>query len=634
MPTSVFISAQPKVSPLEKSLKTATVRAIMKGLPSGLEDRKLRDGLQSKISIMYGPARAPYWTYDEEENKHIIIIPDTFNYNAQSDEIQLEIDKENMLTIFHEYGHALYTEIITEEMMQLLDSQEVPFDIVNIFEDMRIENLISHFYLNQQTIWSFVKSNHPMRNATVFPEDDFFQVLIKMLGRQGDVEPEAFSNPYYYEINQYRNRVLLAENTSKVVDISIEFYNKYRHLLEEKIPPKAKKKEKLEEKKSPLSPLKLSKKEIGSAQSFEELLGEESDELSKKDEDSELKKESSLADKLLKLLSATASDDVLDDLLPMSKEELKKLIKLCIEVSLSTSDEMSEGCLMVIETKDLPRSTKINLNSQSSIKEETNSESLIDLKSTTIPKVSPSFFEESKDVLTALQDLVVPEKKIKPRNNGDDVCIEGVIGLGTLTDIEHPLFETMEYSADKMASIHIIYDASGSMSGKPHENGLKILFAINELARIGLLNAKITISKVLNSSAMYQTVELPIAYEALFTIEADGDSEGLSVATIGSNKEGAFQKDLILYFTDSFLSVEEHEKLLKIFESSEDIQNKAIGVYVGERKNISLEIMTSLFKSRIIVENNVVETALKIVDMLKNPMSRVFEESMSIKVKR
>lgn len=629
MPTSVFISAQPKISPLERSLKMATVRAIMKGLPSGLEDRKIRDGLQSKISIMYGPARAPYWTYDVDENRHIIIVPDTFNYNVQSDEIQVEIDKENMLTIFHEYGHALYTEVITEEMMQLLDSQDVPFDIVNIFEDMRIENLVSHFYLNQQTIWSFVKSNHPMRNTTILAEDDFFQVLIKLLGRQGDVEPEAFSNPYYYEINQYRNRVLLAENTSQVVDISIEFYNKYRHLLEERIPPKSKKKEKEEEKKAPSSQLKLSKSKMSSAQSFDELIGESFDAPSPNEETSE--SQASLADKLLKLLASTAGGEVLDDLLPITKEELKKLIKLSIEVSLSASEDMSEGALMEIETKTFPGSTKIVSNSQSSIKEETNSENLIDVKSSTIPKVSPSFFEESKDVFTALQDLVVPEKKIRPRNNGDEVCIDGIIGLGTLTDIEHPLFETMEYFMDKMASIHIVYDASGSMSGKPHENGLKILFAVNELARMGLLSAKITISKVLDNVAVYQTVEFPVAYEALFTIEADGESEGLSVATIGSSKEGAFQKDLILYFTDSNLSVEEHGKLSEIFAASEDIQNKAIGVYVGEKKNISMNIMTSLFKNKIIVEDNVVETALKIVNMLKNPTSGFFEEKVSTK---
>lgn len=624
MGRSLFIKKNKSTTAFTESVRKSALKAIMKGLPSALELRKKKDGLSSDIEIYTGKANAPFWTYDQKSKKHIIVIPDSFMYNLAEKEIQAFIDKENMHSIFHEYGHALYSEVITEKLIDKLKSEDVPFDILNIFEDMRIENNISNVFMAREPIFKFCKIDASKRK-TVEPENDFFAVLISVLGRQGDVEPEALSNPYYFDIKSYRERVIRLATTSEVVDLSIEFYNRFRSLLEKKLPPPSEqeKQKEAEENKNSESAKQEKKKEIEDkikGRSFSDLL----DDMEKEEEENlanEGKNEQEI-EEIIEDIAEKAQKIKFLDLNEISQEELDEILETCELVSMSSAN-IAEDEIDSIDSIDLLQLPGIptKRNNEEFIENESNSDDLIQLQNAPMPEVSREFFEEIKTITAELVQMIVPKKNEKKVfDNGDGINIPGIIGLSTMTEIDEPLFTRDFMSSEKMAALHIIYDASGSMSGFPDENGKKILFALNEIAKTGVVDIKLTISKVVErDQALYQTVEFPIDYKALFTIVADGDFEGLAKATQESDREGSTQKDFILYFTDGNVRGRDYDELKNLFESNPSIRKKAIGVYINRPEYANQDFFETLFDGKYILEDSPLECARKIVSLSKSP---------------
>lgn len=602
MQRSVFGISDIPLSDFDSRLQDNFIEAAIIGLPLGIQQRSKKENVTNQLRLMTNDPKnvflsnqAPHWFYDHEEGSHIIFIPYKQGFDLLTDNSKNSIQRSLLTDLYHEYGHALFTSVDLKSIGEICKKSNVPFDMVNIFEDIRIEHLISTHFLRGVSLHDHCEVPDDMRIKPVESSDSFFSVLLKTLGSQGNVEPYAFANPHYLTIKEYYTRAIFCKNTDEIVGLSIEFYNKYKDLLQElakKEQPKNNDKKK-EEKTVSIA--------IGSHADFRSAL--------LADEDDEASSDLSLSQKGEGSIELVFSSDML------MSEELQKVILLeAKEIKITSKKNPDKEAEINMDSSPNPK-TENNI----SIRTESNSEILIDLKTTKKPLVSSKFIEETQKICDRLKELLIPHKKAVSNYYSGDVLVDNVIALSTKTDIELPLYENHQISFSKMASLHIIVDLSGSMKGIPTKNVQKILFALNELSASYELDVKVTFSKVANGNiGLYQTVSFPINYKSLFTISADGSSEGLSNACKNSIQEDALKKDFIFFFTDGKLSEKDALDLIKLFKNNPSLVEKSIGVYLDNIEHANIELFTTMFGSNYIACQNTVDTVLKIVEIAQN----------------
>lgn len=613
MQKSVFGISDAPLSDFDSRLQDNFIEAAIIGLPMGIQQRSRKENVTNQLRLMTNDPKniflsnqAPHWFYDHEEQSHIIFIPYKQGFDLESENDKETIQKNLLAALYHEYGHALFTSVDLKKIDEICKKNDVPFDMINIFEDMRIEHLVSTHFLQGLTILDYCDVPENLRMKPIESSDSFFSVLLKTLGAQGDVEPYAFTNPYYLTIKEYYMRAIFCKNTDEIVALSIEFYHKFKDMLQELTK---------QEKSKNIDKKKNISVQIGSHADFRNALMEDNDDTP------ESSVTLSLCENETNSIELVFTSDML------TNQDLRKtIIQEGKEIKISSKKNPEQEATINMDSSPNPK-TENNI----SIQKESNSETLINLKSTKTPLVSSKFVEETQKICDKLQELLITQKKTKANYYSGDVVVDNIIALSAKTDIDLPLYENTQIIFSKMASLHIIVDLSASMNGLPTRNVQKILFALNELATSYELDVKVTFSKVNNGDiALYQTVAFPVNYKSLFTISANGSSEGLSNACKNSIQENALKKDFIFFFTDGKLSNKDTEDLIKLFKNNPALMEKSIGVYLDKINHANVELFSTIFGSNYIACENAVDTVLKIVEIAQNGLINNFSHKNSL----
>jgi len=222
-------------------LKKLKFLALQNGLIPDIKENDKKEKLKkTDIKIFLFPEGrypAPFWKFDFNQKKHIVALP-----------IREDIDKrfltDTIHSFFHEMSHARFTNKNIEEINKKMNKAKVPFDYVNIFEDIRIERKIIDYL--KKPIYKYSEDFYKVKvleREEIKYDDDVFTVLIKLLKFSGYYTSSAFDNPYFIQILNYVENAINAKNTDEVADISIDFFNTFKDYLpqqNEKIKQKAK----------------------------------------------------------------------------------------------------------------------------------------------------------------------------------------------------------------------------------------------------------------------------------------------------------------------------------------------------------------------------------------------------------
>lgn len=121
----------------------------------------------------------------------------------------------------------------------------------------------------------------------------------------------------------------------------------------------------------------------------------------------------------------------------------------------------------------------------------------------------------------------------------------------------------------------IVYDCSGSMSGRPDREGKLFLLALNNLARRGFLEGSLILSGWVGGRPGWLSYQFPVKDELILRIHPHHQSEGLQSA-LADNLKSLIGKDDVFVYTDACIC---DEPLNRGFFASRRVW--PVGLYVG-----------------------------------------------------
>ena len=445
----------------------------------------------------------PFWYYDEKENKHIIAIPDKQEIIEQDEMKSNYIKADTIHSILHEFAHSLFTRKNIKETAEYLKSKEVPFDVLNIVEDIRIENELSKKFLGGLPIYYFVEKyiGEKIFDRKIIQKNDSFKTIIfKLLYHQGLYTKHAYSNMTFLRIEPYLKRIKEA-NERTIVDIAVDFYNEFK-------------------------------------EEFEILINYVKNPENLKN-DNEAK---TIAEKA----------DIKSEISKDEKEILENSEKIEIET---------------MEDSDVNLSIKFDTDKNKTHieKEGTNYNFFNDVKNE--PTLTRKDYEDIKKIKKDLMKLSLKNKDkiINSDFNIEEININGVIDFVTKIDTNAPINKKTINKDSKLKKIHFFLDLSGSMADEPIINAVKMLIAINELYYKYKTTSTITLHKnskyqtiriPMNSQDIINLIDL-----------ARGGIESIDIAIKNTEKKYLKESDLIIAITDAQVSMQDKKALLKLLNN-------------------------------------------------------------------
>jgi hypothetical protein len=148
------------------------------------------------------------WRYDHASKRHVISIsPDAFNVIADKGITrgQTELYK----SIYeHEAAHSLYTTKNLKDLGDTLKTEKIPWRLMNLFEDVRIERLWWN-HQRKRKHWRWTRwSKHPADIMKVTPTQLLFRFKCGDIGRK---PPKAFmafrALPFFSKVWDYFIRI-------------------------------------------------------------------------------------------------------------------------------------------------------------------------------------------------------------------------------------------------------------------------------------------------------------------------------------------------------------------------------------------------------------------------------------------
>lgn len=150
------------------------------------------------------------WRYDHASKRHVISIsPDA--YNVIADKGLTRCQTELYKNIYeHEASHSLYTTKHLKDLGDTLKAEKIPWRLMNLFEDVRIERL---WWVNQRSKkhWRWTRwTKHPADIMTVTPTQLLFRLKCGDVGRR---PPRALMSlyralPFFEKVWNYFNRIV------------------------------------------------------------------------------------------------------------------------------------------------------------------------------------------------------------------------------------------------------------------------------------------------------------------------------------------------------------------------------------------------------------------------------------------
>ncbi len=152
---------------------------------------------------------------------YILIKKDNNGYNVIPKEVYLSYIEKYF---YHELAHSFYTEKDLNKITEILNKENIPFKIFNIFEDARIEELYRKNF-NYKFNWvefEFLskKEIHIQMEKENIPEINIFSYFIQNEG--------VFKvDKKYDEVVTFYNRTIKAKNSYEVLDICKEWLQRF-----------------------------------------------------------------------------------------------------------------------------------------------------------------------------------------------------------------------------------------------------------------------------------------------------------------------------------------------------------------------------------------------------------------------
>lgn len=493
-------------------------------------NHQLPKGEELELRITSEPGSAS-WHYDLYKGKtiHYITVSDKL-FNASNE----YSSKERMLesSLWHEYGHALFTTRDFKKLSEMLKTIEVPMLLWNLFEDIRMEHLLREkFKLKLNHIQYFKPEAFGYKHGTV----DSLLLLCK------GVEGSQFVTPNMIEEFVYNFIELNCEDDQVediCSDIAYEQANRVINYYYKKI---------IEcETSEDLIPLLQQWKEEfynnqnNGKKSLEELL-----------------------DQLRKLLCDENGKCDLE----VTMELLEAVLQYCRENGNNPLDKSTKVISTVQEEKALMVNQNGKAELYTNIIDEFSDTRILDeigddkydrdLARKLLPKFQKALESKVKKIATQS-----PSKRMHMRNIMHD---------------KDKVYRKKEHNAKKAKELVLLIDCSGSM--------MNIIPKMNVL--VGIVN-QLVISKkisghiILSTSSGYQTIQLPMKDEDIDKIQAQPSGEGLN-RTMENTVKILQSADYVFTLTDGELSDEPiNRKAFKIKGIN------PIGLYIGERKPLHL----------------------------------------------
>jgi uncharacterized protein with von Willebrand factor type A (vWA) domain len=483
-------------------------------------------------------ASTAFHMYDARKKQHIIYLG-TNHEEIDGLETKKDIIDYSLSLTIHELGHAHYTTRDRDAMQQRLKETGIPFALLNLAEDARIEKLMKDLTKKMGGGELFFDWERWLKTPEGKADMSAEAILFAIINTE-DTKP--IYAPKANRVSEYYVRFISAKDTFEVIDILVEWRDEFH--------PKEKNNKKNEEEQQQ----QQSQSMQNSLQNLENAITEINPRRGNGDNPA------------LRNLEDMANS-------MMSQEEIENLIDELESSSMSVEDGHKPEA-----DKQAPAQDKGKNNT---IMECSNTDTIFNQNG----KKGEIFVDEYNDIMTNLKKMKQESKKtIETREPSREINARR-LGLIKNNPNTTKLYKKKVVESNKKGkSILLVLDLSGSMNGAPIDAQRTIALACNELAR---KNKRLAIdmmgSKTMGGKSLYQVVTLPSNSDALMSISAGGN-EGIAYA-LQKNTSLLKKKDAIVFITDGHLDSKEisKEHIGKYLSP----KTKTIGLYVGREKSFN-----------------------------------------------
>ena len=595
----IIIAPNNQLTEFKSKLNKTLLKLTFNNYFINLEEKDSNEDKKANIEIkLFKPQKypAPFWYYDYEKNKHIVALPnidliflnEEMEYNKYKNEEYNKEIYQSIHSLLHELGHAHFSDKAIQEIKKELNKYDVPFDVINILEDIRIENLMSKYYLNNLPLfkWSLT-----IQNTTDFSiekidiEDDFWTIIIKLLKTQGLYSKDSFKNPLFCQIEPYIAKAKKANSTKELIPISIEFYNVFKKYFSEQKPD-------------------FINKDMNNSQDTKDTQGinnsediNESNQNSKKQDTQDIQNKQDI-------------NESNQNPGGLNKKQIEEILKDAenFEIDFTQINEFDKE-RKIFELEEPYKYIKI-----------TDSNNII-FTPKRIKKIllSPKDFYEvekiKKELFKIKQNNKIEENfySFESNNFNIDKLIDFNAG-----DLEAPFALRTKQKKINELNLHILVDLSGSMFNYASKIAI-ILYAFNKFKQLtDKSDIKITFSKAIINKYFYQTFKAPIPLSIINDIYQkeiiDGDSEGFAKAIqeLYKNKKA----NLYLFLTDLMVSEDDEKELKKFLKKN---QKNTYILYPSNTFPRKVSKLNYIDENKIIFNNELVNLIKIFINYINTP---------------
>lgn len=547
---------------------------------------------EERFRLMINPKLETAAThYDAKAEEHVIFIGTNYK---DFDRVYSAQDKKAFVQALylHEVGHTVHTDKNLKLISEICKENNIPFSLLNLAEDARIEYLIKKTmkdkagmrYTFDWTTWMRL----PEQNANMDPES----ILYSMITTENNKPILALQSK---EVGQFYERFISAPDTFSVIEILKEWMEKFH-----KNDPKA-----AQNAMNSLSATQSQSQNSGEGK--EKGTGQNQDKgEADSEEPSESGKPTSKGGKDKNKLNDERGKKHFSD---MENSLGMEMDQEAFESMMASSIDYNEIIQMTNENTPY----KIETDFDTIVVEEASNTKTIFSDKNPEGKFYDHQIKEIERLFRRLKKEKISQNETRnfSRRMNTKKFAYAKSGISA-----HKMYkEDVKKSKTQGRKILFSLDLSGSMRGMPSDSQRTILIAANKIAnsekkyKIAALGTKIK-----GRGGLYQTIQLPCNERVLIGCDADGNAEGIRNG-MENNKKLFKEADLVVFITDGNVHDGEiSEALIRKHIRDDAI---SVGIYVGPERIPNPE-MHKWFDT-MIIKDNVVDAVEELVSFIEHP---------------
>jgi hypothetical protein len=486
-------------------------------------------------------------------DKHYIVVGNDI-LKAQNLEEDYKIYEPYIISyLFHEVGHSLFTEPDLKAVSHALKAVKVPFVLMNLFEDARIEHL-----MRTKSKRAFEWAIYETLNEPKSPSDLLFCII------QNDGIAKLYKEHEHYDrvYEYYYLSMIELNSTWDLIPLLEEWVKEFSKQSEKEI------RKGINDAKKPQEP------QDGDEDDSNESAGGDGDEQAPSDEPEDQGNEGTQTEDESESENSTnsarsSSEDESEDEKPCDMEDL--------QLSASLNAEGNDADSFLEDTEDLENA----LNEGAPRKEvENESVEVSEFTTNTVRQLGRGGHYDHELVKKLLPQFIrLFRSDIGFKNTSQPTRRINLRGI-CKNDYSAP-FRKKLVSARASKDVVIIVDCSGSMGSIMPD--MRIVLAIfSELAKRGYVKGYVVLSGVNRGTAMAETLSLPLSEETINEIHGVYGSEGLDHAF--KTALPLMQKaDWNICLTDGMIN---DSRIDKRFYNSKRV--RTLGIYIGDEDDCDM----------------------------------------------